>query len=82
MDALRHSELSLLRRWIQARLLVTLRTPRAAFFTFVFPLLLLTLLNATSKGSTAPTWQSSSGNSARARAPMIPPASWRRWRGG
>jgi ABC-2 type transport system permease protein len=52
MEALRRSELPLLRRWIQARLLVTLRTPRAAFFTFVFPLILLVLLNATSKGRT------------------------------
>jgi ABC-2 type transport system permease protein len=44
--------LSLLGRWTRARLLVTLRTPRAAFFTFVFPLLLLALLDATSHGST------------------------------
>jgi ABC-2 type transport system permease protein len=47
MDRLRRSDLSLLRRWIQARVLVTLRTPRAVFFTFVFPLVLLVLLNAT-----------------------------------
>jgi ABC-2 type transport system permease protein len=50
MERVRRSDLSLLRRWTKARLLVTLRTPRAAFFTFVFPLLLLALLNATSHG--------------------------------
>jgi ABC-2 type transport system permease protein len=48
MESVRRSDLLLLRCWIHARLLVTLRTPRAAFFTFVFPLLLLVLLNATS----------------------------------
>jgi ABC-2 type transport system permease protein len=32
------------------RLLIYLRTPRAAFFTFIFPLILLLLLNSTSSG--------------------------------
>jgi ABC-2 type transport system permease protein len=42
------SDLVLLGRWTFARLKSIRRTPRAAFFTFVFPLLLLVLLNATS----------------------------------
>lgn len=46
------SDLSLLGRWTAARVKPTLRTPRAAFFTLVFPLLLLVLLNATSGDST------------------------------
>jgi ABC-2 type transport system permease protein len=46
----RASGLSLLGRWTIARLKLTVRSSRAAFFTFVFPLLLLTLLNATSRG--------------------------------
>jgi ABC-2 type transport system permease protein len=41
------SDVALLRRWTVARLKSIRRTPRAAFFTFVFPLLLLVLLNAT-----------------------------------
>jgi ABC-2 type transport system permease protein len=52
MYGLRAANLPLLARWTRARLLVTLRTPRAAFFTFLFPLLLLILLDATSQGST------------------------------
>jgi ABC-2 type transport system permease protein len=54
MAALSHagvSDLSLLVRWTVARLKLTLRSSRAAFFTFVFPLLLLVLLDATSRGS-------------------------------
>jgi ABC-2 type transport system permease protein len=50
-DAVAHvraSDLSMLRRWVVARVRLTLRSSRAAFFTFVFPLLLLVLLNATS----------------------------------
>ena len=34
----RPSDLGLLRRWIAARVRLTLRSSRAAFFTFVFPL--------------------------------------------
>jgi ABC-2 type transport system permease protein len=45
------TDLGLLRRWIVARVQLTLRSSRAAFFTFVFPLLLLTLLDATSGDS-------------------------------
>ena len=40
------SDLPLLRRWIAARLRLTLRTPRATFFTFVFPLMFLLIFNA------------------------------------
>ena len=42
--------LSLLGKWTRVRLLIYLRTPRAAFFTFIFPLILLLLLNSTSSG--------------------------------
>lgn len=45
--AVRRSDLVLLRRWTGARIRVTLRTPRAAFFTFIFPVVLLVLLSAT-----------------------------------
>jgi ABC-2 type transport system permease protein len=40
------SDLPLLRRWIAARVRLTLRTPRATFFTFVFPLTFLVIFNA------------------------------------
>jgi ABC-2 type transport system permease protein len=50
-DRPRPSDLGLLRRWIAARIRLTLRSSRAAFFTFVFPLLLLALLDATSGDS-------------------------------
>jgi ABC-2 type transport system permease protein len=39
-------DLPLLRRWIAARVRLTLRTPRATFFTFVFPLMFLVIFNA------------------------------------
>jgi ABC-2 type transport system permease protein len=39
-------DLTLLRRWIVARVRLTLRNPRATFFTFVFPLVLLVIFNA------------------------------------
>jgi ABC-2 type transport system permease protein len=45
-------QLSLLATWIRARLLIYLRTPRAAFFTFIFPLILLLLLNSVNSGQT------------------------------
>ena len=44
------AQLSLLGQWTRIRLLLFLRTPRAAFFTFLFPLL---LLRACSTRSTA-----------------------------
>jgi ABC-2 type transport system permease protein len=44
----RPSDLPLLRRWVVARIRLTLRSSRGAFFTVVFPLLLLVLLSATS----------------------------------
>jgi ABC-2 type transport system permease protein len=47
----RASDLTLLRRWVVARVRLTLRSSRATFFTFVFPLLLLALLDATSGDS-------------------------------
>ena len=40
------SDLPLLRRWIVARVRLTLRTPRATFFTFVFPLMFLLIFSA------------------------------------
>jgi ABC-2 type transport system permease protein len=39
------TELSLLRRWIVARVLLMLRMPRVLFFTFAFPLMFLVLFN-------------------------------------
>ena len=39
-------DLSLLQRWIAAHVRLTLRNPRATFFTFVFPLMFLLLFNA------------------------------------
>jgi ABC-2 type transport system permease protein len=52
MNALdrRASTLELLGRWIVARFLVLRRTPRAFFFTFVFPLILFLLVGATNSG--------------------------------
>ncbi len=52
MERLRRSDLPLLLRWIHARVLVILRTPRAAFFSLIFPLILLALLNGTNSGNT------------------------------
>ena len=52
MEAVRSSDLRLLRRWVVARLLSIRRTPRVAFFTLIFPLILLVLLNSTGSGST------------------------------
>ena len=52
MDRVRRSDLMLLRRWIVARLLTVRRTPRAAFFTLAFPIILLVLLNSTGSRST------------------------------
>ena len=40
------SDLSLMRRWIVAHVRITLRNPRATFFTFIFPLMFLVLFNA------------------------------------
>ena len=40
------TDLSLLRRWIVARVRVTLRVPRATFFTFIFPLMFLLIFSA------------------------------------
>jgi ABC-2 type transport system permease protein len=45
-------ELRLFRSWLVARLRAIGRTPRASFFTVVFPLILLVLLNSTGKGGT------------------------------
>ena len=49
--ASRRSDVRLLAHWVRARVLITIRSPRAAFFTFVFPLVLLTLLDLTSGDS-------------------------------
>jgi ABC-2 type transport system permease protein len=40
------ADLWLLGRWVAARVRLTLRNPRATFFTFVFPLMFLVLFNA------------------------------------
>jgi ABC-2 type transport system permease protein len=45
------SDLSLMRRWIAARVRLTLRNPRALAFTFVFPLMLVTVFSALNKGT-------------------------------
>jgi ABC-2 type transport system permease protein len=45
------SDLSLLRRWIAARMKLTLRNPRAVTFTFAFPLVLVVLFNALNGGT-------------------------------
>jgi ABC-2 type transport system permease protein len=45
------ADLALLRRWIVARVKLTLRNPRAAFFTFAFPLLFLVLFNGLNGGA-------------------------------
>jgi len=45
------TELPLLRRWSAARIKLTLRTPRAVFFTFLFPLMFVLLFNALNHGT-------------------------------
>jgi ABC-2 type transport system permease protein len=40
------TEIYLLRRWIAARVRITLRVPRATFFTFIFPLMFLLIFSA------------------------------------
>ena len=47
-------DLSLLRRWIVAHIRLTLRNPRATFFTFVFPLMFLLLFNAINGNAMVP----------------------------
>jgi ABC-2 type transport system permease protein len=44
-------DLSLAWRWIVAHVRLTLRNPRATFFTFVFPLMFLVLFNAINSGA-------------------------------
>jgi ABC-2 type transport system permease protein len=51
MESVWRRDLGLLPRWVQARLRAIRRTPRASFFTIVFPLILLALLNSTGSGS-------------------------------
>ncbi|HET8872351.1 MAG TPA: ABC transporter permease, partial [Gaiellaceae bacterium] len=51
MEHVRRSDLPLLLHWIRARVLVILRTPRATFFSLIFPLILLALLNGTNSGN-------------------------------
>jgi ABC-2 type transport system permease protein len=45
------AELPLLRRWSAARIKLALRTPRAVFFTFLFPLMFVVLFNALNHGA-------------------------------
>jgi ABC-2 type transport system permease protein len=47
-------KLSLLVVWTRARFKLFLRTPRTSFFTFVFPLILLALLDSLNDGQTVP----------------------------
>jgi ABC-2 type transport system permease protein len=44
------ADLSLLRRWVAARIRPTLRNPRVLVFTFVFPLILLSVFSALNSG--------------------------------
>ena len=44
------NDAALVRRWVAARIRFNLRTPRAAFFTFVFPLMFMLLFNALNSG--------------------------------
>jgi len=46
------SDLSLLGRWVAARVRLTLRNPRALMFTFVFPLILMAVFNGLNSGGT------------------------------
>jgi ABC-2 type transport system permease protein len=48
---LRRSDLRLLRVWTRAGLRALVRTPRAAFFTFIFPAVLLVFVDGTSDGT-------------------------------
>lgn len=48
---LRRSDLRLLGVWIRAGLRALVRTPRAAFFTFIFPAVLLVFVDGTSSGT-------------------------------
>ena len=48
------TDLSLLRRWIAARVRITLRVPRATFFTFIFPLMFLLIFNALNGNAKVP----------------------------
>ena len=48
---MRGRDLKLLVVWIRARLLSLLRTPRGAFFTFIFPLIFLLIFDAANQNS-------------------------------
>lgn len=48
---LRRSDLQLLVVWVRAGVRTLLRTPRAAFFTFVFPAVLLVFIDGTASGT-------------------------------
>lgn len=49
----RRSDLRLGLLWLEGRLRLMLRTPRATFFTFVFPLILLVIFNALNNSNVA-----------------------------
>jgi ABC-2 type transport system permease protein len=51
MPTLRRSDLRLLAVWVRAGLRTLRRTPRTAFFTFVFPAVLLVFIDGTSGGT-------------------------------
>ena len=48
---LRWSDLRLLRVWTRAGLRALIRTPRTAFFTFIFPAVLLVFIDGTTSGT-------------------------------
>ena len=49
----RRSDLALARLWFAARVRLILRSPRGAFFTFVFPLILLMVFNGLNNSTVA-----------------------------
>jgi ABC-2 type transport system permease protein len=51
MSTLDRTDLGLLHRWTATRFRLMLRTPRATFFTFAFPLMFLLLFNALNSGT-------------------------------
>jgi ABC-2 type transport system permease protein len=48
---MRGRDLGLLAIWVRARLISLLRTPRGAFFTFIFPLIFLVIFDAANQNS-------------------------------
>jgi hypothetical protein len=72
-------DLSLLGRWIAARVRMTLRSPRALGFTFAFPLVLVTLFGSLNADQTvtAPRAPPSSSPSTTRRRSASSRSRWR-----